>query len=315
MACLLALCTTGSAMAATSNDEPLQLLDTCLTRLHDVEHATHAKDKVTLSDSCPELSLELNNPQLDQLEPPLEDKTSLGQLQDVQRSLLSLQPSMSSRHAPALTDLKQILKKTYTPDKQAKSIENPVDKLLDWISKKIRNFFQHDNWLTRHFHFDNEISKNTVKGIFNIIVVLMVVIVLFIIVNELRAANIFSLFKRRRNKRQRLQEAGIPDQDTQHTGIREISELPLNRQIPALLRHTLQQLMDKQVLPRRYNLTNQEFLGIIKQTLPSASRDFELLVTIGDRVVYGNKTIAADDARQFFDRARYIEQLPAKDHS
>ena len=72
-------------MAATSNDEPLQLLDTCLTRLHDVEHATHAKDKVTLSDSCPELSLELNNPQLDQLEPPLEDKTSLGQLQDVQR--------------------------------------------------------------------------------------------------------------------------------------------------------------------------------------------------------------------------------------
>lgn len=311
MACLLAICATGSAMAASSS-ESLHLLDTCLIRLHEVEHATHAGDKVTLSDSCPELSMQLANPQLAQLEPSLEDETTLGQLRDVQRSLRSVEAPAASGHAPALAGLKQILKKIYTPEKQTQPVENPVERLLDWIGKKISEFFQHDNWLSRHLNFDNKTSKNIVKGMFNVFVVLLVVVVLFILVNELRAASFFSLFGRRRGKRQRQREQGLPDAVSRHAGIREISELPLNRQIPALLRYTLQQLMDKQVLPRRYNLTNQEFLGILRQKMPDASRDFESLVTTGDSVVYGNKPVAAAEASQLFEHARHLEQLQGK---
>jgi len=299
-------------MAATYNN-PLSLLDTCLTRLHDVEHATHDSDQVTLSDSCPELSLQLTNPELEQLEPSLEDETTLGQLKDVQRSLRSLQAPPAYKHTPAITDVKQILKKIYTPENQAKPVENPVDKLLEWVGKKIREFFQHDNWITRHFHFDNKISKNVIKGMFNIFILLLVVIVLFIIVNELRAASFFSLFGCKRGKRRHQPETGFVAEGPQRIGLLEISELPLNRQVPALLRYTLQQLIDKQILPGRYNLTNQEFLRILRQKLPNASRDFEQLVNTGDNVVYGNKTVAADDASKLLEHARHIEQLRHKE--
>lgn len=311
MACLFALWATGSAMAASSSN-PLNLLDTCLARLHNVEHATHASDKVTLSESCPELSLQLTNPQLEQLDPALEDETTLGQLKDVKRGLLSLQMQAPDGHTPELTNLKQILKKIYKPEKQTEPAENPVDKLLNWIGKKIRGFFQHDNWLTRHFNFDNGVSKNVIKGMFNIFVLLLVVIVLFIVVNEMRAASFFSLFRRRHGRRQRQRVESIPVEGSQRAGMRDISELPLNRQVPALLRYTLQQLMDKHVLPRRYNLTNQEFLGLLRQKLPDASQDFELLVDTGDSVLYGNKAIAAEETSRLFERVRHLEQIQDK---
>ncbi len=299
-------------MAATTPNS-LALIDTCLTRLHNVEHATHASDNVTLSDSCPELSLQLTNPELDQLEPALEDETTLRQLKDVQRSLLSLQATPAYKHTPAVTDVKQILKKIYTPENQTKPVENPVDKLLDWVGKKLREFFQHDNWISRHFHFDNKISKNVIKGMFNIFVLLLVIIVLFIVVNELRAANFFTLFGHKRGKRRHQLVRGLATEDSQRVGIREISELPLNRQVPALLRYTLQTLMDKHILPHRYNLTNQEFLGLLRQNLPDASNAFELLVNTGDKVIYGNKLITTEENRQVLEHVRQIEQLQSKE--
>lgn len=298
-------------MASTVNT-PLHLLDTCLNRLHEVEHASDPDEEVTLSDSCPELSLQLDNPQLAQLEPALEDETSLSQLVDVQHSLNSLQASPASRHAPDLKGLKQLLKNIYKPEKEVKPLENPIDKMLEWISQKIRQFFQHDNWLTRNLHFEKKPGENFIKGMTNTIVVILIVLVLYIIINELYAANIISLFKRRAGKRMRMRENELQTQSTALIGIKEISELPLNHQVPALLRYTLQYLIDKQVLPRRYNLTNQEFLAILRQRLPAASRDFELLVNSGDRVLYGRKSMAVGDASQLFEHVRKIEQLPSR---
>jgi hypothetical protein len=311
MACLLAVCGTGSAMA-TPGDAPLNLIDTCLKRLHKVEHASDTEDEVTLSDSCPELSLQLDNPQLAQLDPALEDDTTLGQLVDVQRSLLSLRTHPTNGRTPALKGLQQLLKKIYQPEKEVKPAVNPVEKMLEWIGQKIREFFKHDNWLTRNLHFENKPGENVIKGMTNIIVVILIVLVLYIIVNELRAASILKLFRHQRGRHMRLREPDLQTADSPLIGMREISELPLNSQVPALLRYTLQYLIDKQVLPRRYNLTNQEFLAILRQKLPVASRDFALLVDSGDRVLYGNKSIAADDATKLYEHVRKIEQIPAK---
>jgi hypothetical protein len=306
MVCLCAGCATGSTMAAT-DQSPLELVDSCLSRLHT---SKHGNNNVTLSAACPELSLQLDNPQLAQMDPPLDDETTLRQLHDVQHSLRSLQVQVASVPAPALEGLPQLLKKIYDPAKHAKPPENPIDKMLEWISQKIRHFFSQDNWLTRNFHFENKLGKNTIKSITNILVVLMVVLVLYILINELRAAKILKLFNRQRGKRRREQEVQM--QATQATAINEIGELPRNHQVPALLRYTLQYLMDKQVLPRRYNLTNREFLAILEQKFPEASNDFASLVDSGERVVYGQQVLAAEATSQLIAQVKQIEQLPTR---
>lgn len=311
LACLLATCETGGAVASSTNS-PLTLLDTCLTHIQKIEHVSDNDEKVTLSNSCPELSLQLDNSQFTQLEPPLEDETTLAQLHDVKRSLLSMQAAPADGRMPELTGLKQLLKKIYQPAKESKPIENPIDKILGWIGQKIREYFKHDNWITRNFHYDPKTGENFIHGMTNTIAVILVVLVLYIIVNELRAADILKLFRRRHRKHLHSHQR---DWETHHTlpvGIKEIGDLPLNRQVPALLRYTLQYLMDKRILPRRYNLTNQEFIGILKHKLPAASHDFEQLVDSGERVLYGNKMISASDASQLLEYIRNIEQLPSK---
>lgn len=308
MVCLSTLGVAGSAMAATDKTA-LALIDTCLSRLH---VAKQAADPVLLSDKCPELSLQLDNKQLAQLEPPLGDATTLGQLRDAQASLRSLRTTASHAHAPAIKGVPQLLKKIYDPTKHAKPAENPIDQMLEWISKKIKNYFKRDNWLTRNFHLENSLDKNTIKGFFNVLVVLMIVLVLYIVVNEMRAADILKLLKRRQRKRADNSGQELFTQDMQSIGINEIGKLPINRQVPALLQYTLHYLMDRQVLPRRNNLTNQEFLGILKQKLPDAGNNFEQLVNSGERIVYGKQSLDVDDASLLFDHVRHIEQIPLK---
>lgn len=291
---------------------PLSLVESCLHKLQHTEESTDSGDSFTLSDTCPELSLALDSTALAHLEPALEDKTTLGQLRDVQRSLRSLQSAPKEQHAPALNNLLGILKQTYTPEKKSKPLENPVDKLLEWAGKKLREYFKKDNWITRHFHIDNKISKTTLKGMLNVGILILVIIVLFIIVNEMRAAGIFSLFRYRRGVRQHQHDLNQQKQDLSWVNLGDISALPLHVQIPALLSYTLQKLIDRKVLPGRYNLTNQEFLNILRRKLPEAAQDFEQLVNNSERVVYGNKSVSDSDAHQLLEGVRHIEQLQGK---
>ena len=82
---------------ASTDKSPLELIDSCLTYLHSIKHA---ENHVTLSDTCPELSLQLDSPQLAQMDPPLDDETTQRQLHDVQHSLRSLQPHKAVVRAP-----------------------------------------------------------------------------------------------------------------------------------------------------------------------------------------------------------------------
>ena len=299
-------------MASPDNVAILSLIDSCLKRLPGIDKPSKRDVELLLSDACPALSLQLDNPQLAALDPPLDDETTIGQLLDVKHSLLSRQAHPSAGHAPQTDSVQQVLKEIYQPEKIKKSVEDPVEKMLDWLGQKLREYFKHDNWLTRNFNFDKQVSENVIKGMTNALVVILAVVVLYIIVNELRAASILKLFRRRSGVHRRLREQTAQTHGEAPANIKAISELPLNRQVPALLRYTLQYLIDKQVLPRRYNLTNQEFLAIVRDRLPAATHDFKLLVDSGDRALYGNKPIAASETTKLFEHVKNIEQIPHK---
>jgi hypothetical protein len=297
---------------ASPASSPLDLLNHCVAHVQHGQHSVDANTEVTLSDSCPNLSLALSDPAFAQLEPALEDDTTLGQLRDAQRSLLSLQAPPATAKTLDYAGLQSLLKQVYDPAKEPKPVENPIDKMLDWISQKIHDFFKRDNWLTRHLPFENKLNKNVIKGFTKLLVVIIIVLVLFIVINELRAADILSLLRRKHRRGRRQGEQVIEAHRALPPGLKQIGELPLQQQVPALLRYSLQCLIDKHILPRRYNLTNQEFLGILKQELPTAGRDFEFVVTSGEQVVYGNKPLPPGDAAQLFEHVRNLEKIPIK---
>lgn len=310
-ACLLTLCETGSSFASEVTT-PLFLIETCINRLAtDNEPNDHA-DNPNLKNVCPELVSILNHPRLAHLEPPPGDEVTVSQLYDIQRSLKSFEISPAISPSFDHAGLKQLLEKIYEPEQKPTKIENPIDKFWEWVGQKLRDYFKEDNWFSRHFDFKNETGTNIFDGIKNSIIVILIVLVFYIIINELRAAEIIKLFRRRYRNQDARAADELRSQGATLQGISDISNLPMNRQIPALLRYTLQYLIDKNVLPHRYNLTNQEFLTIIKHELPLISRDFELLVTTVDKVIYGRKSLAAGDASKLYDNVKKIMQLSAR---
>lgn len=292
---------------ASNDTATLKLIDACLEHIRQQPNATD--DEVTLSESCPELSISLNDPGLAQLDPIVEDDTSLAQLEDARQSLRSRHPTAMATHTLNTQEVASALKQVYQPPKEIKPSQSLLSKALDWIGEKLRNFFQRDNWLTRNLDAENKLGKDVMASALNVIVVILVVLVLFIVVNEFRAARIHKLFRRRRYRRSHPDEHDLSLQDALPHGLKGISTLPRNRQVPALLHYSLQILMDKQILPRRENLTYREFLAMLKERLPESTRDFEQLVNSGERVLYGKQSLQAGDTEQLYARVKNIEQL------
>ena len=308
MACLL-LTGAGSAMAS-SDTSTLGQIDTCLDHIRQQKATTD--DEVTLSESCPGLSISLSDPALAQMDPIIEDDTSPAQLEDVRQSLISRHPTSTAAHTLNTQNVASVLKQVYQPPKEIKPSQSLLSKALDWIGEKLRNFFKRDNWLTRNLDAENKLGKDVMSSVLNAIVVILVVLVLFIVVNEFRAASIHKLFRRRRYRRLQSDEQDLATQEALPRGLKGISTLPLNLQVPALLHYSLQVLMDKQILPRRENLTYREFLAILKEKLPESTGDFEQLINSGERVLYGKQALLAQDTDQLYARVKNIELISPK---
>lgn len=301
------LVTSNPALATT--DQALTKIDGCLAQLAAQDPAVTKDSPVKLSQVCPAVAGLLQDPALAQLEPALAETTSLAQLHDVRRSLASFKPGSTTGQQPDTAELQQVLTQVYQPEQEPVQTKTAMDKLADWLNTKVRQLFEGDNWFSRHFEPGEISGTDVVIGIRNSIIVLLIVLVLYIIANELYAADIFKLLARKQRARRAQRDDVVQTQHAASTGIHEISELPLNRQVPALLRYVLQYLMARQILPHRYTLTNQEFLAIIQEQHPAASRDFEILVQANDRILYGRKSLASGDASKLFEHAKNIEQV------
>ncbi|MEJ2359807.1 MAG: DUF4129 domain-containing protein [Gammaproteobacteria bacterium] len=314
IACLLALCEPGSA-GATESPSTLALVQDCLGLLQNTKHPPSPGQAITLSESCPQLSISLDRPQLAQLEPALQDITSVRQLTDVARILQSRQQDAALSQAPAIKDVRHILGQVYHPKKQTKPKLNFFERVMHWIDQKIQAFLKRHHWLSDQFHLNSKSSLSLLRGFLSTVLVLLVVFILYIVVNELRIAGVMTLFKRHRHTSANAEDALTVTGATTAQAMETIKTLPLNQQIPALMRYTLQFLIEKQVLPHRYNLTNREFLGLLRDKLPAAKQDFEQLVTCNEQVVYGKKTLADNTTDQLYGNVRHIQQLSSGDRS
>jgi len=302
---ILTAAAAGQVYATNAGTAP-RLLDECIRHLHEKEHLVKPDQSVTLTESCPSLHRLIDNPVFLQLDPALANKTTLGQLVDSKRALASINtPPLNNRRLNR-SGLDSILKSIYQQKTPAQLKKGMVDKFMDWLDQKFNEYFKHDNWFTRNF--GKNLDEKAKQGLVNTLIVILILIVIFLVANELRAARTMNLFKRRKHPKSEYKYEA-ESKFRSRINLNDIAELPLYRQVPALLRYTLQHLMEKQILPRRDNLTNREFLAIVREKLPQAGRDFELLVNQIEKVIYGNKSLAVGNTSKLYEHVRNIEQI------
>lgn len=310
--CLLSLVTAGDIFASPYT-EIRQLVDDCVKRQFARQATVYQDAPLDLEKVCPDLSLQLDNEVLAQLQPPLQRETTFSQLHDVQRSLRSFTPAQTTgSHALDHAGLQALLDEVYEPNVKAEIPPNPIDKFWTWVGNKLREYLDEDNWLTRNFDFTPASDKNLLEGLKNTVIVILIVMVLYILISELHAANVLGLLKGRR-RRSRGSGTATTHLRQQHLqNLRDISSLPPGQQAPALLRYAIRYLVERRVLPHQYSLTNQEFLALVRENLPVVARDFETLVSTGDQVLYGNMNLPDADTEKLYEHVRTIEHAQDK---
>lgn len=310
---LLSLATAGHVFA-TPRTQAQQAIDDCVGQILASQVTVNQDAPIHLDTACPELGHQLDAEIFAQLQPPLQQDTTFRQLHDVQRSLRSFSAGPPAQQQaldhPALPGL---LEDIYEPYIKPELPPNPIDEFWSWVGDKLREFFDEDNWLTRNFDFSPTADKGLFEGLKNTVIVVLIVMVLYILISELRAANVIGLLKRRRRRHGQRETAShdIRAQVIRH--LQDIQALPHHQQVPALLRYAIRHLIELQVLPRQYSLTNREFLALVHKNLPAVAQDFETLISTGERVVYGNQSLPAGAAAQLFEHVRHIEHPPGKD--
>jgi len=301
--------TTIGQVCAAEIARATQLLDECITQLRETSHIVKPDQSVTLSQSCTSLYHNIRDPAFSQLDPPLRDETTLGRLTNNRRSLASI-------HDQALNDiqlkregLKKLLNSIYHKKQVPKSKKGWVDKVVDWLGEKYDEYLKHDNWFTRNFRFGKNLDQSTKRGMVNSLIVVLILLVVFLVANELRAAGTMSLFRHRRKSRRHEISITPGPKPLAQVNLNSISELPVHRQVPALLSFTLSHLIKAKLLPQRMDLTNREYLDIVRKNLPRAERDFETLVNQSELVVYGNKSLGAGSTGLLYENVRNIVQI------
>jgi len=304
----LAATTIGQACAAEMT-RATQLLDECITQLHESKHSARPDQSVTLSQSCTPLYRNLHDPAFSQLDPPLRDETTFGRLTNTRRSLASIHGKVLNDIQLKRDGLNELLKSIYHKKQAPKSKKGWVDKVVDWLGAKYDEYFKHDNWFTRNFHFGKNLNQSTKRGLVNSLIVALILLVAFLVANELRAAGTGSIFRRRRKSRSHEISVTPDSTSPAQVNLNAISELPIHRQVPALLSFTLSHLIKAKLLPQRMDLTNREYLDIVREKLPGAGRDFEILVNQSELVVYGKKSLGAGSTGLLFENVRNIVQI------
>ena len=300
--------------AASPVSEAQQALDECVAHVFATQYTVFEDAPLALDSVCPQLDSQLDKQVFTRLQPSLQTETTFRQLHDAQRSLASFAPAApGSRYRFDHSRLAELLEEVYEPETRPEPSSNFIDKFWSWVDEKLRDYFDdEDNWLTRNFNITPEKDSGLFKGIVYTLVVILIVTILYIIINELRAANVLSLFKRRHRRRIHKPAGNQSVPATSFRHLADIGGLPLNQQASALLGYTIQFLIERQLLPRQYSLTNREFLAVLTDRLPGAAASFEKLVSTGEQVIYGKRDLPAESAALLFEQVRHIEQTPRK---
>lgn len=306
---LLGLLLTTTAHGSNASNNPLLAqLNRCINKQFTPGQATERTTTINIKTKCPGLYQLRNQPLIAQLQPPLRKETTVNQLLDI-RALIIADTGPNTRakstESVDLNQLPALLKQYYIPPEHKPEEPDLWDKVKDWLREMlIKQHEQSPEWLKNYLN-SLDPSTDTWGMILKFSIVILILSVLIIVFNELRAANIFAALRHRRGHQKSItdQTGAVSNKPDSEQPIDQLADKEFVGQI---LCKTLTFLMHHKILPEKFSYTNYEFLQHAQLRDETFLGSLRELFSNTDIVLYGDRGYSMEQRREL---QQLVEQI------
>lgn len=283
-----AILTLAPPPAAGAGDLRHSLTD-CIEHLSRTGKARPATRAITLSETCPRLAMALEDfPARGLLAAELGETTTFTQLRDLQSLLAGYEQPLPERGALDFQALPALLADTLI---EAPEREPTLSELFwQWLQSL---FDEHrrsgPSWLVDLLRWLTP-PQWVMRWIGRIVMGAIIVVALFVIVNELHQSGLVRRFGRPSASGVRTGPLPSPHEQPVPTW-QDVLTLPFRQRPAALLRFVVALLVHQGLVPDNRSLTNRELLARLDAGDQARARQFKLVVTGAESELYGNRPL------------------------
>lgn len=289
---LLGLLLTTTAHGSNASNNPLLAqLNKCINKQFTQGQATERTTTINIKTECPGLYRLHNQPFITQLQPPLKKETTVNQLLDIRVFItadIGTNTRAKSTESVDLNQLQALLKQYYIPPKRKPEEPDLWDKVKDWLLEMlIKQHEQSPEWLKNYLD-SLDPSTDTLVMILKLCIVVLILSVLIIVFNELRAANIFAALRHRRGHQKSITDQTDTILNKPDSG-QPIDQMADKEFVGHILCKTLTFLMQHKILPEKFSYTNHELLQHAQLRDKTFLDSLRELFCNTDIVLYGDR--------------------------
>lgn len=289
----------------------VQAVEQCIDSQFQAGEATRRDQTINLQQTCPTLAGARQHALLSAVQPPLSDAVTVSQLLDIRAILHTRTRSVASDRRYAYSNLDALLEETYLPREEFKPDPTLWQRFIEWLRELLTpEDAKPPPWLKAFLESIELPETDTIMLFLKGTLALLVLLALLMIFNELRAANLLSAW--RHIKRQRGQPTDAqPDLPApgKSLNLEQINHLPDKQFAGQLLSRTLLTLMQRQILPPRFSLTNRELLRRLPQERNALLPDLHRLIDTSEAGLYGDQPLDPQQRQQMLDLSRKLTRI------
>ncbi|MGD8743716.1 MAG: DUF4129 domain-containing protein [Granulosicoccaceae bacterium] len=285
----------------------LNSLNSCINSRFTGNETAVINDSFELDSECPALAGQYpSHTWLQQLQPGLRNETSLNQLLDI-RALLQ-QQQQHAQHSSRSID-RNYLQELRAELEFNSAAEEPGlwQRFINWLKEKYKDEQDEENnidWLLDLLE-GNSLPDWLGKVIFYVSMVVIIILALFIVINEIRAA------RRPGARRRRLQrhQGGRWAEDLPVLELlnwEQIGRLPTAQQPGAILRFIIDYFIDQGWLDDDRSRTNREMWRELRASHQSAANAFNNAINLSERAIYGDHPLGQEQLRELYATAQRL---------
>lgn len=285
------------AFAGIAQGQAVHPLQACIDAIVGAPENVERVEPLMLSEHCPALARD--RAQLDALplQDPLGEGLTIAQMLDLRAALASAaEPPGAARLADPAA-LGPILESMDTGE----SSPDLWDRFRAWLLEHLRTDEEPPGWLVDWLD-SVEFDPDTAAFIFKALLVVVVLLALWVVLNELMKAD---LRLGGRNARREKSSA----RQTASGGGKAIESISATDQPAALLRRVLDALDRAGIIAVQRAWTNREYASAVRRRLPGAAQAFAALATAAELSVYAGRNPDEQERGQLFRQAEQIRDV------
>ncbi len=279
-------------------------LGDCIEHLSRTGEARPGTRAIVLADTCPRLSMALERfPARGFLAAKLDDTTTFIQLRDLQTLLARYEEALPERGRFDFQGLRALLDDTLIEAPERKP--RVWDLFSQWLQSLLDEHRESDNpWLFNLLKWIS-LPQWAWTWLGRILVGAIIILALFVIVNELHQSGLARRWRRRSFSPVMMGPASASFEQ-RVLSWPDILSLPVRLRPAALLRFIVALLADQGLVPDNRSLTNRELLARLDASDQARARQFKVVISGAESELYGDQPLDQTQLRSLMRAANHL---------